>query len=205
MSLVDEVKPEMTSGGSSFEAVPASSGQSKVDLAAMVPTSPPESFLVHAGELALAQIRANPSLTALGAIPVSEVHGAPLVNYVDKARRRIAALRDAPAPWADDDATSPTLADATTQAVVVAPDAESAAIAVFSYFLMSTPPSAVAIFPKEDGGLRLQTVGEERTLVVDISPDAREFVGEYAGDDVFHTETFRSTTDAAQFIIFESR
>ncbi|OBG25427.1 hypothetical protein A5673_09070 [Mycobacterium sp. E3198] len=89
--------------------------------------------------------------------------------------------------------------------VVISPDAEAATIAVFEQFALQPPSSKVAIFPKEDGGLRLQTVGDERAVVVDISATGTEFSGEYAGDDVYHSETFRNADNAAQFIIHSTR
>jgi hypothetical protein len=126
------------------------------------------------------------------------------LDYTAKARQRIAELRIAPSPW-DNEPWDMGDGTAAIPTAVVSSDAEAAAIAVFSRFTAQPPPSAVAIFPREDGGLRLQTVGQERAVVVDISAAGNEFACEYAGDDVFHTETIRNPDDAARFITDSTR
>ena len=129
------------------------------------------------------------------------------VDYVGNAKQRIAELKNAPAPWADDESVTVTASVSLKPGpvVVVSPDAEAATVAVFTQFALRPPPSAVAIFPKEGGGLRLQTVGDERAVLVDISATGTEFLGEYAGDDVYHSETFRDAADAARFIVDSTR
>jgi hypothetical protein len=144
------------------------------------------------------------------------------VNYVETAQQRINALKGAPSPWensasAQHGGAVVTAVDTGAGAheiavsledqpsVVVSPDAEAAALAVFRYFGLQPPPSTVAIFPREDGGLRLQTVGNERAVIVDISVTGDEFAGEYAGDDVYHTQIMRNAHDAALFIAHSSR
>jgi hypothetical protein len=138
------------------------------------------------------------------------------VDYVGNAMQRIAELKNAPAPWADNDSVT-AIASETSRGheiavgpqpgsiVVVSPAAEAATVAVFTQFALRPPPSAVAIFPKEDGGLRLQTVGDDRAVILDISPSGTEFTGEYAGDDVYHSETLRNAVDAARFIVNSTR
>jgi hypothetical protein len=118
---------------------------------------------------------------------------APFVDYVLKARRRIAEIRNEDSPWADATCMHPPTAS-------VSGGAEVAAIAVFSNFSLNPPPAAVAIFPREDGGLRIQSVGAERAVVVEISASGDVFGGEYAGDDVYHSETMHTALDAARFI-----
>ena len=122
------------------------------------------------------------------------------IDYAAKARKRIAEIRSQEFPWED---TTQCMAAMVTSAVTM--DAEVAAIAVFSNFTMNPPTAAVAIFPREDGGLRIQSVGEERAVVVDISADGDRFGGEYAGDDVYHSQTMRTADDAAQFILDSTR
>jgi hypothetical protein len=123
------------------------------------------------------------------------------VDYAAKARRRIAQLKSAPSPWDD----SPSMSAELEPTVFVSPEAEAAAVAIFTQFALQPPPSTVAIFPKEDGGLSLQTFGEERTVLVDISAAGHEFVCEYAGDNVFHTQTMWSAVDAWRFILDSTR
>jgi hypothetical protein len=143
------------------------------------------------------------------------------VDYVEKAQQRINELKGAPSPWhsastqhgggvitanaVDTGAHEITVNLEGRPTVAVSPDAEAAALAIFGFFRVQPPPSAVAIFPREDGGLRLQTVGDERAVIVDISGAGTEFVGEYAGDDVYHTETMRSFEYAARFIVNATR
>jgi hypothetical protein len=145
----------------------------------------------------------------------------PPVNYVKKAQRRINELKGAPSPWDSASAThggaSATPAGGTTGAheiavsvedephVVVSPNAEAAALHIFGQFTLLPPSSSVAIFPKEDHGLRLQTVGEERTVIVDISAAGHEFVCEYAGDNVFHTQRMWDAAEAALFVVDSTR
>jgi hypothetical protein len=149
----------------------------------------------------------------LGSFDVANQAPEPIGDYVVKARKRIAELKNAPSPW--DESTAVVIhAAASAQGneigigpkpIVISPDAEAAAVAVFSQFTLWRPSSAVAIFPKEDGGLRLQSVGDERTVIVDISTTGTEFAAEYAGDDVYHTERIRNPVDAARFIVDSTR
>lgn len=111
------------------------------------------------------------------------------VDYLLFATNRISQLRSQPSPWNENGA-----------AVEVAAQAERAALAIFEAFRRDPPRSAVAIFPRPDGGLRLQSVGRERTVLLDITADGAGLAGEYAGEDVFHEETLRSIAAAASFI-----
>ncbi|HTX55299.1 MAG TPA: hypothetical protein VMD08_17985 [Candidatus Baltobacteraceae bacterium] len=186
---------ESASGDTAIQAVPQSDGPYRVQYARIGPVilRPARYVIAPTGEL-------------LDFTP-AEME---FVDYAERARQRIAELRNAPAPWAE---ATPVVSLGAERpvvslepvVVVVSADAEAAAIAIFRHFALEPPPSAVAIFPRQDGGLRLQTVGAERAVIVDISPTGNEFVGEYAGDDVYHTETMRNPADAARFITDSTR
>ena len=82
----------------------------------------------------------------------------------------------------------------------ISPNAVHTAMSIFERLTWNPPAERVAIFPTETGGLRLQVIGEERALTLDIADDGQEMQGSYAGDDVYHAETFRTVGAAADFI-----
>lgn len=196
------------SSATAFHAEPLSHGRVSFGLIEPATAERADFVVVNASGLVAVEVK-----TAMGGVIPAVFRGVPqLVDYAVKARQRIAELRNAPNPWAEPTVVKSVEPEIPSVAVwlekptaVVSADAEAAAIAVFSRFTSQPPPSAVAIFPREDGGLRLQTVGEERTVIVDISAAGNEFAGEYAGGDVYHTERMRNAVDAARFIVNSTR
>ena len=65
--------------------------------------------------------------------------------------------------------------------------------------------SQVGIFPTPQGGVVLQTIGPRRTVAVDIPAAGDAMKAKFSDTDVYHRETVRNPTAAANFLAVNTR
>lgn len=115
---------------------------------------------------------------------------------VNDAERRLAQLRadiEQPKIFDDDDAP---------QAPISGSAIERAGALVRSFATSVFGPSRrIAIFAMPDGGLQLQSTGVHSAVSIEIPPNPGDpFLGEFAGDDEYHSRSIHDVHAAAQFL-----
>ena len=122
------------------------------------------------------------------------------IKFVERALERIAklqALSNDPSVSGDD------LADEDDPPHPLSQQASEAAIAIIQELASLDPARELGIFPTQQGGLALQTIGSQNTVTVEVpaSGDIGGLLGKYAAFDTYHREILRDPRVAADFLV----